>query len=196
MIDSTELTETESSLLNRTTHDLLDLFGAAQRTPGGGSAAALMGALAASLMEAVARYTIRAGLPFQARAEALLAGVEEKSIILRAAVDDDARAFDDYWRSRTSEALERATRVPLDIADHCLALAEMGLELHENGNPRARGEAITALLAVLAATEAAVRTADLNLRFAGTAEWVGEGRDRLRALRSRLEALRMRVELD
>jgi formiminotetrahydrofolate cyclodeaminase len=189
-------TDSDASLLDRPARDLLDRFGAAQRTPGGGSAAALMGALAASLMEAVARYTIRAGLPFQERAEVLLAGVQEKSIILRAAVDEDARAFDDYWRLRTPEALERATRVPLDIADHCLALAEMGQELHEHGNPRARGEAITALLAVFAAAEAAARTADLNLRFAGTADWVGEGKDRLRTLRALLESLRMRVELD
>ena len=189
------VTDPQGSLLDRTARDLLDLFAAAKRTPGGGSAAALMGALAASLLEAVALYTIKAGLPFQERARVLLAEVQERGRSLRAAVDEDARAFDAYWQDRVPESLERATRVPLAVADHCLTLLEMGLELRDHGNPKARGEAVTALQASLAAAEAAIQTADLNLRFAGTAEWVGEGQGRLRALRDRLEGLRGSVDL-
>ena len=130
------------SFLDRTTLDLLDLFAAGRNTPGAGSAAALMGALAGSVLQTVARHTIKAAegskrrevyAPFRERAETLLAEARDRSLRLCEAGDADAAAFDRFWRERTEEALQRATDIPIEIAEHCIALAEMGLELHERG---------------------------------------------------------------
>lgn len=189
------------SLLDRTSTDLLDLFAAGRNTPGAGSAAALTGAVAGSLLQAVARYTIRAAgkreeayAPFLERAEALLEEVRERSRRLSMAVDGDAAAFERYWGQRSSETLRPATEIPIGIAEHCAALAEAGLELHEHGFKAARGEAATAVLLAVASGEAAVHVASLNLIFAGTADWVGVQEERLRSLRPRLGELRKLIE--
>ena len=71
----------DDSFLDRTTRDLLDLFAAGKNTPGAGSAAALMGALAGSVLQTVAQHTIKAAesskrreayASFRERAEAIL----------------------------------------------------------------------------------------------------------------------------
>src|SRR3982750_4238581 len=130
----------ESPMLDREARALLELFAAGNTTPGAGSAAALMGALAASLAQTVARHTLKAArsgkrreayAPFHERAEALLAQAGELANRLRRAGDEDAAAFDRFWQERTEEAQWRATEVPIEIAEHCLAVARIGIELWE-----------------------------------------------------------------
>jgi formiminotetrahydrofolate cyclodeaminase len=197
-------TDGHLALLGLTARDLLDRFAAGRNTPGAGSAAALGGAIAGALLETVARHTIKAAQsgkrtaayePFRERAEALLAAAAERSRHLRAAVDEDAAAFERFWRARTDETLRYATEVPIGIAEHCLALAEIGIELHDRGFRNARGEAAAAALSAVANGEAAAFCARLNLRFAGAAAWAdgrkedtGDLRRRLRHLRSLVEA--------
>jgi formiminotetrahydrofolate cyclodeaminase len=170
-----------SSFLDRSTGDLLDLFAAGKNVPGAGSAAALQGALAGSLIQAVAKYSLKS----DARAEGLLNEARERSERLRKAVDEDAAAFQEFWRSRTSEALARATEIPIAIARDCAGLAAMGLELHEKGFKNARGESAAAALAALAAGEAALYVARLNL---------GSPNEEIRSLAEELRALRGRIE--
>lgn len=164
---------TPDSFLDRTSADLLDLFAAGKNTPGAGSAAALTGALAGSLLQAVARYTIRAArkpdadASYLERAEALLEEVRERSRLLSVAVDEDAAAFERFWRLK-GEALGPVIEVPLGIAEQCAALGEIGVELHDHGFKPARGEASTAVRLAIASGEAAVHIARLNLEFAGT----------------------------
>ena len=173
------------SLLDRTAADLLELFAAGKNIPGAGSAAALTGAVAGSLLQAVARYTIRAA--GKGDAEALLEEIGERSRHLSAAVDEDAAAFERFWHLRTEEALGPAIEVPLAIAEHCAALGEIGVELYERGFKPARGEAKTAVLLALASGEAAVHIARLNLKFAQA----GLYEEKLLFLERRLGELRM-----
>jgi formiminotetrahydrofolate cyclodeaminase len=169
------------SFLDRSTGDLLDLFAAGKNVPGAGSAAALQGAIAGSLLQAVARYSLKS----DARAEGLLSEARERSERLRKAVDEDAAAFQDFWRSRTSEALTKATEIPLAIARDCAALAAMGLELHEKGFKNARGESAAAAWGALAAAETALYVARLNQ--VSRAEEIRSLAGDLRELRQRLE---------
>lgn len=187
--------------LDRTTLELLDLFAAGRNTPGAGSAAALTGALAGSVLQTVARHTIKAAegskrreiyAPFRERAEAILEEARDRSIHLRDAVDTDAAAFDRFWRDRTEENLQRATDIPIEIAEHCAALAEIGLELHERGFRNAQGEAAAATLSAIAGGETAAYISHLNLRSAG--DWAEERRDTVRGLRIRLRDLRGLIE--
>ncbi|HTG33016.1 MAG TPA: cyclodeaminase/cyclohydrolase family protein [Thermoanaerobaculia bacterium] len=187
--------------LDRTTLELLDLFAAGRNTPGAGSAAALMGALAGSVLQTVARHTIKAAegskrrevyAPFRERAEAILEEARDRSLRLRDAVDADAAAFDRFWRDRTEENLQRAADIPIEIAEHCAALAEIGLELHERGFRNAQGEAAAATLSAIASGETAAYIAHLNLRSAGV--WAEERRDNVCGLRLRLRDLRGSIE--
>ncbi len=192
---------TDDSFLHRTTLDLLDLFAAGRNTPGAGSAAALTGALAGSVLQTVARHTIKAAegakrrevyAPFRERAEAILEEARNRSQSLRGAVDADAAAFDRFWQGRTEENLQQATDIPIEIAGHCIALAEIGLELHERGFRNAQGEAAAATLSAIAGGETGAYIAHLNLRSAGA--WAEERKERVRGLRRRLRELRGLVE--
>jgi formiminotetrahydrofolate cyclodeaminase len=192
---------TDDSFLDRTTRELLDLFAAGRNTPGAGSAAALTGALAGSVLQTVARHTIKAAesskrrevyAPFRDRAEAILEEARDRSVRLRTAVDADAAAFDRFWQDRTEEKLQRATDIPIEIAEHCAALAEIGLELHERGFRNAQGEAAAATLSALVSGETAAYIARLNLRSAGA--WGEERKEKARGLGHRLRELRDRIE--
>jgi formiminotetrahydrofolate cyclodeaminase len=187
--------------LDRPLHELLDLFADGRNTPGAGTAAALTGALAGSLLQTVARHTLRAThrandvkASFHERAETLLEQARSRSLLLRDAMDADAAAFDQYWRARTEETLKRATEIPLEIAQHCIALAEIGIELYDWGFKNARGEASAATLAAIAGGEAAEHCARLNLEFAGTHPWAAGQRDETRSIRHRLRGFRTLIE--
>jgi formiminotetrahydrofolate cyclodeaminase len=193
---------TDDSFLDRTTRDLLDLFAAGGNTPGAGSTAALTGALAGSVLQTVARHTIKAAAsskrreiyaPFRERAEAILEEARDRSVRLREAVDADAAAFEKFWQDRRDENLQRAIDIPIEIAEHCAALAEIGLELHERGFRNAQGEAAAATLSAIAGGETAAHIAHLNLKFS---EDRGECQDKVRTLRRRLRDLRGLIEAE
>lgn len=177
-----------SSFLDCSAGDLLDLFAAGKNVPGAGSAAALQGALAGSLVQAVARYSLKS----DARAEALLNESRERSQRLRRAMDEDAAAFARYWKSRGEEDLARAIEVPMAIARDCAGLAVMALELYETGFRNARGESMAAAWGALAAGEAALYAARVNLKLSADqdrAEAIRSLAEELRTLRGRVEGL-------
>lgn len=189
---------TPRSLLDRTAAELLEAFAAGRLTPGAGSAAALTGAVAGSLLQAAARYSIKAagrgrGSAFLERAETILEEARERSRRLALAVDEDAAAFELYWRDRTDETLRPAIDVPLGIAGECAALAEIGLELYERGSRSARGETATALLSAVASGEAAVSIARFNLGAARDPSWLDSRKERIRALGHGLAELRREI---
>lgn len=188
-----------ATLLDQTARELLDLFAAGKNTPGAGSAAALMGAVAAALIQSVAKYTRNAAgrksdLALRDRSAAILEEARRLGERLRAAVDEDAAAFNLFWEQRTSEALQRATEIPIGIAEDCLALAEMGIELRERGFKNARAEANGAALAAAAGAEAALEIVRLNLQAAGTTHWIADCSRTVRRLIARLRELQQRAE--
>jgi formiminotetrahydrofolate cyclodeaminase len=197
----------KGSLLDRRAADLLDLFAAGKNTPGAGSAAALAGAVAGSLLQAVARYSIRDAAKrgsadsFGEKAGILLDEVRETSSRLSAAVEADAAAFERFWRLRAGggtegerqKAFQKVVEVPLEIAEQCAALAEMGIEFHEHGFKPAQGEASTAVLLAVAGGEAALNIVRLNLKLGGTAGWA-EAHEAPSGIERRLRDLRRRIE--
>ena len=158
--------------------DLLDRLAAATPTPGGGSAAAFAGAMAASLVGMVGRLTLgkKKYAEVQPRIESIVAEADKLRRDLRSAAEDDAQAFDavlDAMRlpknsqaqaSERQAAVERATHraadVPLRSAEAAARVAELAVEVARIGNVNALGDAASAGL--LAA--ACVRAAGLNVR--------------------------------
>jgi formiminotetrahydrofolate cyclodeaminase len=160
-----------------TVDDFLERLAGAAPTPGGGSAAAIMGAMGAALVSMVCNVTI--GKKGQEQAAAEMLAVRAESEILRARltamVDEDIAAFDGlmaaYKLPKTGDddkahrsaaiqaALRRATEVPLDCARACAAVIGLAARATSQGY---RGVISDAGAGVVAA-HAALRSAALNV---------------------------------
>jgi len=148
-------------------------------TPGGGSVAAHVGALAAALTQMVAGLTV--GKPKFAAVDAEMRAVLGESSALAAKLSDlVTRDADSYAavsaaykmpkepeaaaaarREAIAQALMGAARVPLETAQICLRVAQLAATAASQGNPNAVSDAgVAALLA-----EAACRGAAYNVRI-------------------------------
>lgn len=149
--------------------------------PGGGSVAALSGALSASLSAMVAHLTYgKKG--FEAKRERMN-GIAEKGHAHRAffvdAVDRDTEAFDGIIAARRLpkksdeeiaardaailEANHEATRVPLRVLERTLPTLELAMEVARDGNPNSLSDAGVAGLTALACAEGAYYNVLINL---------------------------------
>jgi formiminotetrahydrofolate cyclodeaminase len=156
----------------------LDEVAAGTPAPGGGSVAAVVGALAAALGEMVANLTL--GREKYTDAEATLRPARDRLSAMRASLLDAAaadeaayqsyrdaaslpRVSDDEKSARNDamqQALIVATDLPLAAARSARKVAEILQSVAREGNPHVRSDA--ALGALLA--EAALRGALLNVR--------------------------------
>lgn len=144
-------------------------------TPGGGSAAALSGALAASLVAMVANLTAE-----QTETLAQIAAdAESRRQSLVRLVDDDAAAFDRVLaafrlpketpelkeaRSREIQAAYRAAAdVPLAVCREALEILALAGQVAELGNPNAVSDAGVAALLAASALEGAALNVEINL---------------------------------
>jgi glutamate formiminotransferase/formiminotetrahydrofolate cyclodeaminase len=130
----------------------LNDLASATPTPGGGSAAAYAGAMAAALVSMVARLTI--GKKKYADAEARMQSVLQQAEALRAALTEavqrDAEAFEAYmaalkllkdtpeqaaWRTQAiQQATLTAAQVPLEAARKVVAVMELAMQVVTFGN--------------------------------------------------------------
>ncbi len=169
----------------------LERLAAATATPGGGSAAAYAGAMAAALTGMVARLTV--GKKKYAAVEGRMRALAEQADRLRhslsALVKRDAEAFDAVMAAMRlpkgtaaeaaarDAALESATQeaaqVPLTVAREAVAVAEAALEAAEHGNVNALSDAASGVYlagAALRAAAANVRVNAAQLRDRAAAE--------------------------
>jgi formiminotetrahydrofolate cyclodeaminase len=170
------------SLTTLSLRDLLEAFSSKEPVPGGGSAAALAGALGASLLLMVTRLPrTRTGAATEAAALAAAAArlhdVRER---LMALIDDDSRAYaavpaalrlprttpeeQAERRAAIQRALQAATEVPLETMRQCQQALSVGVSVAENGNPNAETDTGTAAELLLAALHGAAMNVDVNLR--------------------------------
>ncbi|MCK6460382.1 MAG: cyclodeaminase/cyclohydrolase family protein [Planctomycetes bacterium] len=152
------------------TPSLLDRLASPTPSPGGGSAAAHVGAVGAAL---VAMCTGLAGLE-EARARA-----EQLRRDLEALVEEDAAAFAEYLSTKSDDALKRATLAPLLIAEKS---AEV-LLLAQGAAPKVSKAALPDLKGAMrfagAASEHAAATARYNLQEIADRDFVQDARLRL-----------------
>jgi len=145
--------------------------------PGGGSAAALAGAVAGALVAMVARLTVgrKAFAAAEARAREILAEAEALRAQLRRLVDEDAAAYakvseaykipkSTAGRSRTIDAaLVGAAETPLAMARGALRLIALASDIGEIGNPNARSDARVAESLARAALAGAIENVRINV---------------------------------
>ena len=155
----------------------LDELASKASTPGGGSAAAIMGAMGAALASMVCNLTL--GKKGYESVEGEMQALLEKSEALRAKLTDMVRAdvevFDqvmaaygmpketDEQKAKRSEAiqtaLKAATDVPLACARTCAEVIDLCKPVAEQGNKNVISDAGVAVLAA----QAALRSAALNV---------------------------------
>ena len=164
------------SFAEQTLEQFIENLASGSPTPGGGSAAAVSGAIAASLAEMVCNLTI--GKDRYAAVDAEMRGVRDMLADTRAALielaDDDAEAFDEVMvafkmpkgekRSRAiQEASKHAAEIPLETAKHCLDVLEQAVIVARKGNQNSITDAGTAALVAHAALNAALYNVRINL---------------------------------
>jgi formiminotetrahydrofolate cyclodeaminase len=130
-------------LQDLTIQEFLEELAARKPTPGGGSVAALSGALSAGLVSMAAEFSRNKDFSEQART---------LMKTLTHLVDRDAKAF-------ASRDLKEATRTPLQTAKHSYAVLKLAEDLLETCNP----EVITDIGVAAKMAEAAVKGAMLNV---------------------------------
>jgi glutamate formiminotransferase/formiminotetrahydrofolate cyclodeaminase len=145
--------------------------------PGGGSAAALAGTLAAALVAMVARLTIgrKAYAAVEGRAKEIEAEADRLRGELRRLVDEDAAAYtavseaykvpkDDPVRAKAiDQALLGAARVPLTVAHLAGAVRKLAQEMEQMGNKNARSDARVADGLARAAIAGALENVRVNV---------------------------------
>src|SRR5882762_2691652 len=156
----------------------LDQLAAGTPAPGGGSAAALGGALAGALVAMVARLTVgrKAYASMQGRAAEILAEADALRAQLRRLVDDDAAAYakvsaayrlpkDDPRRAQAAdEALVGAAQTPLAMARGAARLLALAKEIGAIGNRNARSDALVAEALARATLAGAVENVKVNVQ--------------------------------
>jgi len=151
-------------------------------TPGGGSAAALAGTLAAALVAMVARLTIgkKAYAGVDAQARDILAEAEQLRAELRRLVDEDAAAYagvsqaykipkaDPRRAQAIDDALLAAARPPADVVKHGRRLLALAQTIEHIGNKNAVSDARVA--GMLARTAIDGATENVNANLAGVSD--------------------------
>ena len=162
--------------------DFLEQLASAAPTPGGGSAAAIMGAMGAALVSMVCNVTLGKKGQEQAAAEMLAVRAESEMLRARltAMVDEDIAAFDSLMaayklpkagnddqahRSAAIQAgLRRATEVPLDCARACAAVIALSARATAQGYRGVISDAGTGVVAAHAALRSAALNVHVNVR--------------------------------
>jgi formiminotetrahydrofolate cyclodeaminase len=160
--------------------DLLDAFASNEPVPGGGSAAALAGALGTSLLVMVAGMPkTRTGAPEEAsdlsEASARLRPLRDELLSL---VDEDSAAYaavmeamrlpkatadEQEARAKAIDAAMRgATEVPLDTMRCCQQALRGSILIAQGGNRNARTDTSTAVELLRAAIRSAGANVDVN----------------------------------
>jgi glutamate formiminotransferase/formiminotetrahydrofolate cyclodeaminase len=172
-----EIRLVEESEKDFTPHKFLDATAASIPTPGGGSTAALAGALAAALAGMVANLTTgrKKYAEVEDQVQEVLARVGPLRQSLTAAIAEDSAAFEQLmavWRDKSlegqakDEAVEQATRhageVPLKVARLSLEAAHQAAAIAEIGNLNAVTDAAAGVIMAKAAVQIAAMNVKIN----------------------------------
>lgn len=152
--------------------ELLDTIAAETPAPGGGSVAAFVAEMAASLAAMAARFAH----DWDGAAGAV---AQAETLRHRAAplADADAVAYENVLTAMRmpqelepevrntliGETLSRAADVPLAIAECAASVAELAAEIAVCGNPNLRGDAAAAAILAASAARVAANLVEINL---------------------------------
>jgi glutamate formiminotransferase/formiminotetrahydrofolate cyclodeaminase len=202
----------EGPLVKKSTFDFVDEVSRDTPAPGGGSVAALAGALGAALGAMVANLSVGKG-EYDDRYETLCGLAERaqevKDALVRG-VDEDTEAFDEVIqgmrmpkdtqeeREERARAIEEgykvATRVPLATAEECRKALDICLEMARMAPDEMVSDVGSGALMALAGLKAAAYNVRINLPHISDEEFHREMNEKLRGLREEGEKVAALVE--
>jgi glutamate formiminotransferase len=176
----------------------IEQLAAPTATPGGGSAAAASGAMAAGLAAMVASMSRgkKAYVQYERELSEAISRLSQLREELKASIDADAESYNSvmaaYKKARESSAadglvdaaLKQATKVPLSVAERSREVARIAEALYPITNPNMKSDLTTAKALARAAIEGALANVEINLESLKDAEFTSQVRGRATALKS------------
>ncbi len=165
----------------------IEQLAAPTATPGGGSAAAATGAMAAGLASMVASMSRgkKAYLQYESQLSEALGRLSQLREELKSAIDADAESYNTVMKayksakssdgksdgnanandgdSAISAALKQATGIPLGVAENVVEVAKIAASLKPITNPNMKSDLTTAIALAKAALEGAAANVEINL---------------------------------
>ncbi|MEO8167059.1 MAG: cyclodeaminase/cyclohydrolase family protein [bacterium] len=193
----------------KTLTGFLDELASSSPAPGGGSVAALAGALGAALTSMVCNLTIgkKKYASVEAEMQKILKGAEELRARFTLLVEKDADSFNKVMevlslpkdnegqRALRSAALAAATKeatmIPLEVMKHCIDAMALTQNVAANGNTNSISDAGVSALMLHAACESAALNVKINLNGIDDSEFVNWKTDEVLSL---LKTSRMMLE--
>lgn len=180
----------KGKLIDKTIVNFVDELASDLPAPGGGSVAALCGSLAASLTSMVGNLTV-GKRKFSSSNERIAYKKNEKIMTEMAflaqqlkknllnAIDEDTTAFNKYMsamrlpqksdkekkirKNAIQNAIENATKVPLETMKLCYDVIKLSAQAAENGNPNATSDAGVSAISAFAGVKSAFLNVKINL---------------------------------
>jgi formiminotetrahydrofolate cyclodeaminase len=168
--------------LEKTLRDYIEELSARQPTPGGGSVAALTGALASGLISMVGNFTL-GNEKYQEVEDEIKTLLDETARLTQEflkLVEADSESYQkvsqayklpkqspsekEKRRTAIQEALKEATEVPMKVAQGCSELVELTEEVAKKGNVGLVSDAGVALFLLEAGLKSALVNIEINLR--------------------------------
>lgn len=168
-------------LIEKKINEFLDELKSDSPAPGGGSAAALVGAIGAALGIMVGSLTVNSAKYAEVHTETrqLMQKLEERLASLERYIDEDTQAFNQvmaaYKLPKSSDeekklrsqaiqqALQCAAALPMNVANVCLEVLELSNRMLEIGNVNAASDAAVAGRMAHAALCSAIYNVRINL---------------------------------
>jgi formiminotetrahydrofolate cyclodeaminase len=193
------------SLAGLTLTEFSDRLASAEPVPGGGSASAIAGSFAASLLAMVARLSVDRPKysEFQkTHGRALATGERGRTVLLELA-DADARAYAGFAEARklpreseaeqaareaaTQVAARASTEVPLSVVDECARLLDDVEAMAGRSNLNASSDLEVAARLASAAARGAAANVLINLPMVGDEEYSAATTERVEAMLQQIE---------
>ncbi|MBC8499526.1 MAG: cyclodeaminase/cyclohydrolase family protein [Candidatus Atribacteria bacterium] len=168
-------------LIDKKIHNFLEELASNSPTPGGGSVAALAGALGAALISMVGNLTIgkKKYEDVEEDIKKIISSSEKLRYELSQLIEEDVKAFNNFMATykmpketedekkiraeKIQESLIEAAKVPLTVAYKCLEVLSLSKEVAEKGNINVISDAGVAALMAEAALESAILNVKINL---------------------------------
>jgi glutamate formiminotransferase len=181
----------------------IEQLAAPTATPGGGSAAAASGAMAAGLAGMVASMSRgkKAYLQYESQLSEAISRLTPLREELKSAIDADAESYNIVMKAykaakespdggrAINAALQQATSVPLGVAEKVVEVARIATSLRPITSPNMKSDLTTAIALAKAALEGALANVEINLGSIKSASpedeaFVSETRKRMEALKA------------
>ena len=169
-------------LIDKKVSNFLDELASNSPTPGGGSVAALAGALGAALISMVGNLTVgkKKYEDVEEDIKKIIGSSEKLRYELSQLIEEDVKVFNNFMATykmprktedekkmrteKIQEALIEAAKIPLRVAYKCLDIMILSQEAAEKGNINVISDAGVAVLMAEAALESAILNVKINLR--------------------------------